>query len=121
MGPRHGEHNNRSSQMGGVVLFILEAVLIAVVSVLGTYVYLDKREQSKIRIARGQADTILAEAEQQRRDAALAAKDEAIKLRNELDREMIQRRKEIERIERRIEQKEETIDRKVSTLEDREQ
>src|SRR5829696_277496 len=107
--------------MEGIFPFVLEAVLIAVISVLGTVVYLDRREKSRIKIAREQADSILADAENQRRDAALAAKDEAIKLRNELDREMIQRRKEIERIERRIEQKEETIDRKISSFEDREQ
>jgi len=107
--------------MEGVLPFVLEAVLIAIISVLGTVLYLDRREKSRIRIARAEADTILAEAESQRRDAALAAKDEAIKLRNELDREMIQRRKEIERIERRIEQKEETIDRKIASFEDREQ
>jgi ribonuclease Y len=107
--------------MEGVVPFVVEAVLIAAISVLGTVLFLDKREKSRIRLAREQADVILTEAEKQRRDAALAAKDEAIKLRNELDREMIQRRKEIERIERRIEQKEETTDRKISSLEDREQ
>jgi len=107
--------------MEGIVPFVLEAVLIAAVSILGTFVYLDKREKSKIAIARGQAEKILAEAEEQRRDAALATKDEAIKFRSELDREMTHRRKEIERIERRIEQKEETIDRKMSSLEERDQ
>jgi len=107
--------------MEGIVPFVLEGVLIAAVSILGTFVYLDKREKSKIAIARGQAEKILAEAEEQRRDAALATKDEAIKFRSELDREMTHRRKEIERIERRIEQKEETIDRKMSSLEERDQ
>jgi ribonuclease Y len=106
--------------MGGAIPFILEAVLIVAVSVLGTFVYLDKREQSRIQLSRKQAEDVLTDAEKQRRDAALAAKDEAIKLRNELDREMSQRRKEIERIERRIEQKEESIDRKITGLEDRE-
>jgi len=107
--------------MDGAFPFVIEAALIAAISILGTFVYLDKRERSKIQAARRQADEILIEAETQKRDAALAAKDEAIKLRNELDREMINRRKEVERIERRIEQKEETVDRKVQSLEDREQ
>ena len=106
--------------MDGVVPFILEAVLIAAVSILGTFVYLEKREKSRFRLSQEKATEILTEAEQQKRDAALSAKDEAIKLRNELDREMMQRRKEIERFERRIEQKEETIDRKIASLEERE-
>ena len=67
--------------MEGIFPFVLEAVLIAVISVLGTVVYLDRREKSRIKIAREQADKILAEAENQRRDAAIAAKDEAIRLR----------------------------------------
>ena len=74
--------------MEGIVPFVLEAVLIAAISILGTYVYLDKREKSRIRLAQTQADEILADAERQRRDAALAAKDEAIRLRADLDREM---------------------------------
>jgi len=107
--------------MDGVLPFVLEAALIAAISILGTFVYLDKQERSKIHAARRQADEILIEAEKQKRDAALAAKDEAIRLRTELDREMVNRRKEVERIERRIEQKEEAIDRKIASFDEREQ
>jgi ribonuclease Y len=57
--------------------------------------------------------------ETRRRDAALEAKDEAIRLRADLDREISQRRKEIERIERRVEQKEESIDQKSAALDRR--
>ncbi|MEA2523697.1 MAG: ribonucrease [Thermomicrobiales bacterium] len=106
--------------MDGIVPFVLEALLVACVSVLATYIYLDKRAQSHVRKAQVDADRIRDEAETERRNAAIATKDEAIRLRGELDRELTQRRKEIERIERRIEQKEETIDRKSATLEQRE-
>jgi ribonucrease Y len=106
--------------MDGIVPFVLEALLVICISVLATYVYLDKRAQSRVRTAQADADRIRDEAESERRDASIAAKDEAIRLRGELDRELTQRRKEIERIERRIEQKEETIDRKSSSLEQRE-
>ncbi|MEA2598543.1 MAG: ribonucrease [Thermomicrobiales bacterium] len=106
--------------MDGIVPFVLEALLVACVSVLATYIYLDKRAQSHVRKAQVDADRIRDEAETERRNASIATKDEAIRLRGELDRELTQRRKEIERIERRIEQKEETIDRKSATLEQRE-
>jgi ribonuclease Y len=106
--------------MDGVLPFVLEALLVVLVSVLATYVFLDKRANSHIRRAQDDADRIREEAETERRNAAIATKDEAIRLRSELDRELTQRRKEIERIERRIEQKEETIDRKTAGLEQRE-
>jgi ribonuclease Y len=106
--------------MDGIAPFVLEALLVICISVLATYVYLDKRAQSHVRKAQSEADRIRDEAESERRNAAIATKDEAIRLRGELDRELTQRRKEIERVERRIEQKEETIDRKTATLEQRE-
>lgn len=106
--------------MDGIVPFVLEALLVACVSALATYIYLDKRAKSHVRQAQVDADRIRDEAETERRNAAIATKDEAIRLRGELDRELTQRRKEIERIERRIEQKEESIDRKMTTLEQRE-
>ena len=73
--------------MGGTIPFVLEAFLVACVSVLATYIYLDKRAQSHVRKAQVDADRIRDEAETERRDAAIATKDEAIRLRNELDRE----------------------------------
>lgn len=106
--------------MDGGVPFVLEALLVACVSVLATYVYLDKRAKSHVRQAQEDATRVRDEAETERRNATIAAKDEAIRLRGELDRELTQRRKEIERIERRIEQKEESIDRKTVGLEQRE-
>jgi len=106
--------------MDGIVPFVLEALLVAAISVLATYIYLDKRAQSHVRQAQVDADRIREEAEVERRNAAIATKDEAIRLRSELDRELTQRRKEIERIESRIEQKEVSIDRKMTTLDQRE-
>ncbi|MGI8476330.1 MAG: Rnase Y domain-containing protein, partial [Thermomicrobiales bacterium] len=106
--------------MSGAIPFFLEALLIAAISILGTYVYLDKRAKSHVSLAKSKADEIVADAERQRRDASLAAKDEAIHLRTEIDREVTARRKEIERIERRTEQKEESIDRKFATFDERE-
>jgi ribonuclease Y len=107
--------------MSGLMIPVVEAILVALLTIAGTLFVLERRANSRTRIAQAQADEILQQAEQQQRDALIAAKDEAIRLRNELDREITQRRKEIERIERRIEQKEENTDRKLSQMEQREQ
>ncbi|MGB3328239.1 MAG: ribonuclease Y [Thermomicrobiales bacterium] len=104
-----------------VLIYAFVAVLVAGLTFLATWFWLDRRADSRVRLAQQNADRITEEAETRKREAALAEKDEAIRLRADLDRELTQRRKEIERVERRIEQKEETIDKKSLTLEQREQ
>jgi ribonucrease Y len=106
--------------MDDLLIFSIGAVLVAGLTFFVTYFWLDRRAHSRMSIAQTEADRIVEEAESRRRDTVLAAKDEAIRLRGELDHELTQRRKEIERIERRIEQKEETVDKKVAGLEQRE-
>ena len=103
------------------LIYAIGAVLVAGITFLATYFWLDQRAQSRVRMAQTEADRITEDAESRRRDAALAAKDEAIRLRGDLDRELTQRRSEIERIERRVEQKEVSIDTKSQALEQREQ
>src|SRR5688572_27928094 len=107
--------------MEGALPFILEAVLVIGLTALVTYLLLERRSQSRIRLAQDEAEQIVADAENRRRAAAIEAKDEAMRLRSELDRELGNRRKEIDRIERRMEQKEENIDRKLQSVEQRDQ
>lgn len=107
--------------MDNLWVFIVGALLVAGITFLATWFWLDKRADSRVKHAQQSADRIIEEAETTRRAGALAAKDEAIRLRSELDKELTQRRQEIERIERRIEQKEENIDKKSTNLEQHEQ
>ncbi|CAN5791701.1 ribonuclease Y [soil metagenome] len=107
--------------MGGALPFILVALLVVALTALVTYLFLERRSQSRIRVAQDDAGRIVADAEERRLSAAIEAKDEAMRLRSELDRELGIRRKEIDRIERRIEQKEENTDRKLQSLEQRDQ
>ena len=107
--------------MGDVIMYLIEALLVAGLTFFATHFWLVQRAQSRVRMAQAEADRIVEEAEIARRDAALTARDEAIRLRNELDRDLGVRRKEIDRIERRVEQKEESIDKKSLMLEQREQ
>jgi ribonuclease Y len=89
----------------GILIPVVVAILVAAVAIAGTLFVLERRANTRIKVAEHRAEEILAEAEQTRRDAAIAAKDESIRLRNDLDREISSRRKDMERIERRIEQK----------------
>ncbi|MDQ3695697.1 MAG: ribonuclease Y [Chloroflexota bacterium] len=97
----------------------LALVLVAVATFFATKWHLEGRANSQLHLRQQEAARVLEQAETRRRDAALETKDEAIRLRADLDRELTQRRKEIERIERRIEQKEEQIDQKSNVLDQR--
>lgn len=106
--------------MDDLLILSIGAVLVAGLTFFVTYFWLDRRANSRVHQAQAEADRIVEEAESRRRDTVLGAKDEAIRLRGDLDRELTQRRKEIERVERRIETKEENVDRKIAGLEQRE-
>ena len=60
-------------------------------------------------------------AETKKREALLEVKEESIKTKNELDKEIKDRRSEIQRNERRVEQKEFNLDKKLEAIERREQ
>ena len=60
-------------------------------------------------------------AEDKRKEAVLEAKEEIIRLKSELDKEVRDRRAEVARLERRVNQREETLDKKYDNLEAREE
>ena len=71
--------------------------------------------------ARAIIDEALTTAETKKRESLLEVKEESIKTRNDLDREIKDRRNEVQRNERRVQQREEAVDRKSDALEKREQ
>lgn len=70
--------------------------------------------------ARGIIDEALKSAEDKKREAAIEAKEESIRVKNELDRETKSRRAEISRLEKRVMDREENADKKAEALEKRE-
>lgn len=61
------------------------------------------------------------EAEAKKREAIVAAKEEVMQIRNDLEKETRERRNELQRMERRYLQKEETLERKLEALERKEE
>lgn len=111
------------------IIQIVVAVLITlVISVPVTFVvtsaYQKKVVEAQIGSAEEKARTIIDDAvktaEAKKRESLLEVKEESIRTKNELDREMKERRAEIQRNERRIEQKESNLDRKIEAIEKRE-
>ncbi len=71
--------------------------------------------------ARNIIDEAIKTAEAKKREGLLEIKEESIKAKNDLDKEIKERRTEISRSERRIQQKEENIDKKTDAIERKEQ
>ena len=111
---------------------MLQIIITAVVSVLVTAIvvwfiassYQKNSAKSKIgnaeEKARGIIDDAVKTAEEKKRESMLEIKDESIKAKNDLDKEIKERRAEIQKNERRIVQKEENLDKKLEAIEKRE-
>ena len=67
--------------------------------------------------ARNIIDDAMKAAESKKREALLEAKEESIRVKNELDKETRERRGELQKYENRVLQKEEAVDKKADSLE----
>lgn len=84
------------------------------------YFLLRGRTATDAAATREESTRILADAEAQKREIVLEAKDEAHKVIAEAQQDARERRSEVQRMERRIQQKEENLDRRLDGLEKRE-
>ena len=108
--------------------YIITAVVSIIITALVVWFvaasYQMKSANSKIgnaeERARGIIDEAVKTAEEKKRESMLEIKEESIKAKNDLDKEIKERRNEISRNERRIVQKEENVDKKLEAIEKRE-
>ena len=108
--------------------YVITALVAAVISIVLTYVItitvVKKASSSKIGNAEVKAREIIDEAlktaESKKRESLLELKEESIRAKNELDKEIRERRAEVQRTERRLQQKEENIDKKADAIEKKE-
>ncbi len=107
-----------------LISVIATLIISAAVSALITYSVYKKKVEKQIGNAEDKAREILDEAlktaEAKKREGLLEVKEESIKAKNELDREIKDRRAEAQRYERRVQQKEESVEKKLDALEKRE-
>ena len=114
--------------MVGVATLIIAILVALVVAVVVTIVIMNQLQQkkadSKVASAEERARSIIDDAvktaEAKKRESLLEVKEESIKTKNELDREIKDRRSEVQRAERRVEQKESNLDKKLDAIERRE-
>ena len=108
-----------------IIAVILTLAISVPVTFFATSNYRKKQQEETIGNAQEKARAIIDEAlttaENQKREALLEVKEESIRSRNELEKEIRDRRNEVQRNERRVQQKEESLDRKMENLERKEQ
>lgn len=111
-----------------IITIVAAAIVCAVASVIAYnrgIAYRKKSAEAVLGSAEEQAKSIIAEAEKnadsKKRELMLEAKEENQKLRQDLEKEIKERRNEITRQERRIDQKESNLDKKTESLEKKEQ
>jgi len=107
------------------VIYVLIVVIItAVIAWTLAISYRKKVVESKIGSAEEKAREIIDEAmkaaETKKREGLLEVKEEALKTRNDLEKESKERRAELQRYEKRVLSKEEVLDRKSDSLEKKE-
>ena len=107
-----------------IITAVVSIIITAWVVWFAAASYQKKSANSKIgnaeEKARGIIDEAVKTAEEKKRESMLEIKEESIKAKNDLDKEIKERRNEISRNERRIVQKEENVDKKLEAIEKRE-
>lgn len=108
-----------------IVEVIITAIIVGLLGAGAGYWVRKNIAEAKIASAEHAARKIVEDAEKsgesRKKEALIEAKEEIHKLRNELEREIKDRRTELQRLERRLVQKEENLDRKIDSLEKKEE
>ena len=111
--------------MVGIIIAVVVTLVVAIPVTAGIVTaYHKKVTEAKIGNADDKAREIIDEAlktaEAKKREGLLEVKEESIRTKNELDKEIKERRAEAQRYERRVQQKEENIDKKAEAIEKKE-
>ncbi len=111
--------------MSTPIIVTLSALIALAAGLVAGFLYRQNVTEKKIgrteTFAKNLLDDATRKAEEKKKETILEAKEEIIRLKNELDKEVRDRRSEVTRLERRVAQREETLDKKLDNLESREE
>ena len=111
--------------MGIIIGCLIIIVIVGIVAFFCGFSYRKRQAESQIGSAEEKSRKIIDDAikagEAKKREILLEAKEENIKLKNELDKEVLERRNELQQLEKRLVHKEETLDKKNSAMEQKEE
>lgn len=107
------------------IIWIIICVVVLVIGLLIGYILRKNIGEKAIGSAEQKAKNLILDAEKKsetiKKEITLEAKEEAHRMRTDVEREVRERRAEIQRSERRLIQKEESVDRKLENIEKREE
>lgn len=107
------------------MFYAITAVIALVIGAAAGYFYRKGAIEKKIGQSEETAMKLVEDAthkaEDRKKEILLEAKEEVIRLKSELDKEVRDRRNEVSRLERRVNQREEAFDKKLDNLEMREE
>ena len=106
--------------MNELLLIIGGAIIALLLGLTLGFLLSNYLSRSRVESAKAEAQRLLAEAQTKSRELVLAAKDEAIKIRNQAEDEIKKRRLDLQREEERLQKQRESIDRKLERLDRRE-
>ena len=111
--------------MVSIILMIVIGLVMLVIGILVGYILRKSIGEKTIGNAEQKAKNLILDAENRaetvKKELVLEAKEEAHRQRNDLEKEIRERRNEIQKSERRLIQKEESIDRKLENIEKKEE
>ncbi|HKK95889.1 MAG TPA: ribonuclease Y [Anaerovoracaceae bacterium] len=112
------------SHMSPMLLSLIVGIIALVFGLLIGYIVRKNVGEKQIGSAELKAKNLILDAENNaetiKKEKIIEAKEEAHKIRNDVDKEVRERRNEIQKSERRLFQKEESVDRKLDNIEKRE-
>ncbi len=110
---------------GLIIMLVVACITVGVICFAVGILYRKHIAEAQIGSAEEKARKVIDDAiktgEAEKREMLLAAKEENIRVKSELDSEVKERRAELQQLERRMMQREEALDKKVTTLENREE
>lgn len=109
----------------GIIISVIVAILVGIICFSAGIMYRKRIAEAQIGSAEEKARKVIDDAiktgEARKREMLLEAKEENIKVKNELDKEVKERRSELQQLERRLLQKEESLDKKTTVLEQKDE
>lgn len=108
-----------------IIIGILGIVLVGIIAFSSGVFYRKRIAEAQIGSAEEKSRKIIDDAiktgEAKKREMLLEAKEENIRIKNELDKEVRERRNELQQLEKRLVHKEETLDKKTGLLEQKDE
>ena len=108
----------------GIIALVM-VILVGIIAFAGGISYRKRIAEAQIGSAEEKSRRIIDDAikngEAKKREMLLEAKEENIRIKNEIDKEVRERRNELQQLEKRLVHKEETLDKKTTILEQKDE